>query len=61
MGADTATNTEAPSRVQDRQKLMDQYGCGPVHFAGTENALYERHLLFDNVLDLAEATLARSI
>jgi glycogen phosphorylase len=33
-------------------KLLKQYGCGPVPFAGTDNGLYERHLLFDNVKDL---------
>ena len=31
-------------------KLREQYGCGPIDFTGTENALYERHLLFDNVV-----------
>ena len=31
-------------------KLHEQYGCGPVQFAGHDNALYERHLIFDNVL-----------
>jgi starch phosphorylase len=35
--------------------LLDQYGCGPVHFAGTHDGLYERHLLFDNVVDPAAA------
>src|SRR4029079_7792614 len=29
------------------------YGCGPIQFTGTNDALYERHLLFDNVVDLA--------
>src|SRR5271167_4468087 len=49
-------------------KLRRQYGCGPVEFAGTNNALYERHLTFDSVVDLAAAgaherfeALARSI
>ena len=53
---------------QDISKLLDQYGCGPVQFAGTGNAFYERHLLFDNVIDLAASTprdrfeaLARSV
>ena len=32
--------------------LTAQYGCGPVQFMGTDNALYERHLLFDNVVKL---------
>jgi glycogen phosphorylase len=31
-------------------KLREQYGCGPVQFAGTDNALYERHLIFDNIV-----------
>jgi starch phosphorylase len=37
-------------------RVREQYGCGPIHFAGTDNALYERHLLFDNVIDLAAGT-----
>ena len=32
--------------------LIEQYGCGPVRFAGTDEGLYERHLLFDNVVKL---------
>src|ERR1700757_96652 len=34
-------------------KLIQQYGCGPVQFTGTNDALYERHLVFDNVMDAA--------
>jgi glycogen phosphorylase len=34
------------------QKLLEQYGCGPVRLTGSGDALYERHLLFDNVVDL---------
>jgi starch phosphorylase len=37
-------------------ELRRQYGCGPVDFSGTTNALYERHLLFDDVVDPAEAS-----
>jgi starch phosphorylase len=33
--------------------LLERYGCGPIHLAGTSDGLYERHLLFDNVLDPA--------
>jgi glycogen phosphorylase len=33
------------------QTLLEQYGCGPIQFTGTPDALYERHLLFDNVVD----------
>src|ERR1700687_2325335 len=32
-------------------ELLHQYGCGPTPFVGTENAFYERHLLFDRVID----------
>src|SRR5438874_7184335 len=35
--------------------VLRQYGCGPFEFTGTDNALYERHLLFDNVVDLDAA------
>ena len=55
--------------LQDAVALINtQYGCGPVHFAGTDDALYERHLLFDNGVALEDATardrfeaLARSV
>jgi starch phosphorylase len=36
-------------------KLLQQYGCGPVEFTGSGNALYERHLTFDQVAPLAAA------
>jgi len=32
-------------------ELLKQYGCGPIPFVGTENAFYERHLLFDRAID----------
>jgi len=35
------------------EKLLEQYGCGPIQFTGTPDALFERHLLFDNVVDPA--------
>src|SRR6478672_5025273 len=35
----------------ERAKLIEQYDCGPVRFTGTNDALYERHLVFDNVMD----------
>jgi starch phosphorylase len=36
-------------------KLLQQYGCGPIPFTGTDNAFYERHLVFDNVIELMAA------
>ena len=32
-------------------ELLQQYSCGAIHFAGTEDALYERHLIFDRAID----------
>src|SRR4029077_2552489 len=32
-------------------RLLHQYGCGPIPFVGSENAFYERHLVFDRVID----------
>jgi starch phosphorylase len=43
------------SAGRNTEKLLEQYGCGPIRFAGTENGLYERHLLFDNVVALSGA------
>ena len=57
-----------PESPADVSSLVDQYGCGPIELAGTGNALYERHLLFDNVIDPSAVTardrfeaLARSV
>ncbi|HEY1471757.1 MAG TPA: glycogen/starch/alpha-glucan phosphorylase [Candidatus Acidoferrum sp.] len=37
-------------------ELLKQYGCGPIAFAGSENAFYERHMVFDRVIDPKVAT-----
>ena len=34
----------------ERQELLARYGCGPIRFSGRDDALYERHLLFDAVV-----------
>jgi glycogen phosphorylase len=31
-------------------ELLTRYGCGPIRFSGHDDALYERHLLFDDVV-----------
>jgi len=40
------------TRSEIIDKLIAQYGCGPVKFSGADEALYERHLLFDSVTDI---------
>src|SRR5437667_6865546 len=59
-GESTAMSTrkaEAPrvTTADTRAALRRQYGCGPVDLTGSADALYERHLLFDNVADPAAA------
>jgi glycogen phosphorylase len=34
--------------------LQKQYGSGPVQFSAADNALYERHLIFDNIVNVAD-------
>ena len=48
----TAAAPRAPGKP-GMEKLLEQYGCGPIQFTGTGDALYERHLMFDNVVDPA--------
>jgi len=51
------TNTAAKgSELPDTKTLTSKYGWGPAHFSGRDEARYERHLLFDSGVDLAEAT-----
>ncbi|HXS22808.1 MAG TPA: glycogen/starch/alpha-glucan phosphorylase, partial [Gemmatimonadales bacterium] len=66
----SATETVARATVASdaMAALRRQYGCGPVELTGTADALYERHLLFDNVIDPATSeareryeALARSV
>lgn len=43
---------------QERTKeLLQQYGVGPIQFSGTNDALYERHLTFDHVVDVKKASV----
>src|SRR5215211_3283672 len=52
--------TDDPSRKQplkpvDAKELLARYGCGPIPLAGTGDALFDRHLAFDNVIEPATA------
>ena len=48
------TSISRPTESKKLSKLIEQYGCGPVQFTGTYDALYERHLVFDNVMEAAD-------
>ena len=57
MKAETQKNPVPPTSTgsDEMSKLIQQYGCGPIPFTGTDNAFYERHLVFDNVIELMAA------
>src|SRR5262245_60249402 len=41
-------------RSQSISNPLEQYSSGPIDFAGTDSGLYERHLLFDSVIDIGQ-------
>ena len=45
-----ATGSSAP----ELPELLKKYGCGPIRFTGSDDALYERHLMFDSGVDPTE-------
>src|SRR5437773_996519 len=53
MSSRTKTAGDRTPSGPEIQKFLEQYGCGPVQFTGTGDALYERHLMFDNIVDPA--------
>ncbi len=53
MGSETGVAPTGTAGKAEVKELLEQYGCGPIQFSGTGDALYERHLLFDNVVDAA--------
>ncbi len=55
MSTTTSAANRATTKPDGAAALREQYACGPVPIAGTDNAFYERHLVFDNVVDLAAA------
>ena len=38
-------------KLEDLKELLIRYGCGPVKFTGTDDALFERRLIFDHVIN----------
>src|SRR5215469_7529739 len=50
---------QVPPRTPEEwsvSKLLKQYECGPIAFVGSEYAFYERHLVFDRVINPQVAT-----
>jgi len=48
---DAAKVVPMSAKPVEISNLLQQYGCGPIPFVGTENAFYERHLVFDRAID----------
>jgi starch phosphorylase len=46
-----APSPASPPAPDGVANLLQHYGCGPVTFTGTSDALYERRLVFDHVID----------
>src|SRR4249920_478220 len=53
MTSDRPAASETRASGPGMDKLLEQYGCGPIQFTGTSDALYERHLMFDSIVDRA--------
>src|SRR5438105_8224241 len=56
MSAKKSTTPRVAPSSDTMAALRRQYGCGPVELTGSADALYERHLFFDNVTDPAAAS-----
>jgi glycogen phosphorylase len=50
MSAKSVIEPATKKAQMEEDKLLKQYGCGPIQFVGNDG-LYDRHLLFDNVVD----------
>jgi starch phosphorylase len=63
-----SAQTPVTTQRIDAAALLAQYGCGQIPLSGSDNALYERHLVFDNIVAPSAAgpreqfeALARSV
>ena len=52
MDSNSQGSDKAEQSSVDEDELLAQYGVGSSRFAGSPYALYERHLKFDNVVEL---------
>src|ERR1700678_2823499 len=53
MAVDRAMQQEGPTESEIISERRNHYGCDIYEFAGSDHALYERHLAFDNIVDPA--------
>src|SRR6266481_8067064 len=55
MGTKRVIEPSTSTKSDSIARLRNQYGSSLIELVGPENALYERHLVFDNVVDLEAA------
>jgi starch phosphorylase len=48
---DSAKVAPVTTHSANHSQLLEQHGSGPIPLVGTENAFYERHLVFDRAID----------
>src|SRR5271165_2995137 len=56
MSTNSVMDSVSATGLANMSELLQQYGCGPIPFVGTENAFYERHLIFDRAIDPKSAS-----
>ncbi|SRR6266404_176432 len=48
---DSAKVVPMTAKTANISELLQPYGSGAIRFVGTEDAFYERHLVFDRAID----------
>ena len=48
---DSAKVVPLTTKPPNVDKLLQQYGTGEIPFAGTQDGIYDRHLVFDRAID----------
>ena len=54
MGSRMTGQPKKKLKPEEAAEIARHYGCGPIEFAGSDNALYERHLSFDHLRALSD-------
>lgn len=60
MGATQNVSIPSAPSTDDWAEPRQEYGCGPVEVTGADNALYEGHVLFDNIIEPPRGRTSRA-
>jgi starch phosphorylase len=50
MASPEESSIQSANDAREKADLLERYGCGPIGFSGSHDGLYERHLVFDDVV-----------